>query len=650
MGALILSIIILVSGSLVSAALARTRARGVGPLFAVAGALSAAVSCVSFLATGRIWTLRLAWELPLGSFSLGMDGLSCLFALLIAVVGALAAVYGRGYLAGEDPARASMSWCWYNLLLASMVLVVTARDGFLFLLAWELMSLSSFFLVVFDHEKGETVRSGWIYLAATHLGTAFLLVMFLLLGPGGLSFEMLSATGPVASAVFGFALVGFGTKAGFVPMHFWLPEAHPAAPSHVSALMSGVMIKTGIYGILRVMTFLQQPLAWWGWALVAIGAVSGIAGVLLALAQHDLKRLLAYHSVENIGIIAMGMGLGVVGITSGSPLMAALGFCGGLFHVVNHGIFKSLLFLGAGSVLHATGTRDLDRMGGLMKRMPVSGATFLVGAAAICGLPPLNGFVSEFLIYASGFTGVSSGASSWSGLAVIASLALIGGLALACFTKAFGVVFLGEPRTDAMQKAHEGPPSMQAPMVALAVLCAAVGLGGAEMMRSLILPAAAPLLPQAVRAQGLGSTPELLTGVTLGALALIALAVLLLGLRAWLLRGRSVRESGTWDCGYAAPTARMQYTASSFAHPTVGMFRMLLRTQSEVHPPEGLFPETASIHTHTRDIIFGMLFAPATAFLLHLAGRFRRLQRGSTHLYILYIVMAVLILLLADLV
>ncbi|MEW5736702.1 MAG: proton-conducting transporter membrane subunit [Thermodesulfobacteriota bacterium] len=650
MGALFLSLLILASGALASAVLARTRARGTGPAFAVAGALAAAASGASFLAEGLPWEISFPWAVPLGSFSLGMDGLSCLFVLLISVVGALAAIYGRGYLEGEDPGKAAMSWCWYNLLLASMLVVVTARDGFLFLMAWEAMSLSSFFLVMYDHQKNEVVRAGWIYLAATHLGTAFLLVMFLLLGSGGgLSFALLSATGPAASVVFVAALVGFGTKAGFVPMHFWLPEAHPAAPSHVSALMSGVMIKTGIYGILRVMTFLHEPLAWWGWALVAVGAVSGIAGVLFALAQHDLKRLLAYHSVENIGIIALGLGLGVLGTTAGNPFMAALGFCGGLLHVVNHGLFKSLLFLGAGSVLHATGTRDLDRMGGLIKRMPVSGATFLVGAAAICGLPPLNGFVSEFLIYASGFYSVSADAAAWGGLCAIAGLALIGGLALACFTKAFGIVFLGEPRSDAMLQAHEGPWSMQGPMIALAALCAAVGLGGVWAMR-LVLPAAALLAPGAAGMQSLGAAPELLVGITLGAVALAALSAALLWLRARLLRGRSVRESVTWDCGYAAPTARMQYTASSFAHPTVGMFRLLLRTRTELHPPEGLFPERASIHTHTGDVFVGVLFAPATALLLRLADRFRQLQQGRTHLYILYIVVCILILFLLNLV
>ena len=283
------------------------------------------------------------------------------------------------------------------------------------------MSLASFFLVMFDDEKESVRRAGWIYLVAMHLGTAFLLAMFLLLGQERRLAGFRAALGRArrrSGVLFLLAVVGFGTKAGFIPLHVWLPEAHPAAPSHVSAVMSGVMIKTGIYGLLRMLTLLGPPPAWWGWTLLGIGVVSGVLGVLFALAQHDLKRLLAYHSVENIGIIALGLGVGLLGISYGNPTMAALGFAGGLLHVVNHAVFKSLLFLGAGSVLHATGTGEIDRLGGLLKRMPVTGATFLVGAAAISGLPPLNGFVSEFLIYLGALAGLGSRRPCRSGLAV----------------------------------------------------------------------------------------------------------------------------------------------------------------------------------------------------------------------------------------
>ncbi|MBU2489690.1 MAG: hypothetical protein KKA60_09890 [Proteobacteria bacterium] len=628
----------------------RTRVGRIGPFAAVIGAASSAVACLQFLLKGAGWDLILPWHVPMGSFHIGMDALSALFVLLISLVGALGAIYGRGYL-GHDPekGRVAMSWCWYNLLVASMLLVAVARDGFLFLVAWEVMSLSSFFLVMFDHQKDEVVRAGWIYLVATHIGTAFLLVMFLLLGhDGGLDFARLSASGPVASVVFCAALIGFGTKAGFVPLHVWLPEAHPAAPSHVSALMSGVMIKTGIYGILRVLIFLGEPVSWWGWALVVIGVVSGVTGVLFALAQHDLKRLLAYHSVENIGIIALGLGIGLLGVTAGNPLMATLGFCGGLMHVINHGLFKSLLFLGAGSVLHATGSREMDHMGGLIKRMPVTGATFLVGAAAICALPPLNGFVSEFLIYSAGFTGMSSGTAVWSGLAAIAGLALIGGLALACFTKALGIVFLGEPRSEPAAEAQESPLSMQWPMMALAILCMAAGLAAPWMVR-LVMPVAAQLAPAAVNLGAVAASQEMLFRISLASLILISLAGAVFWLRARLLRHRSVRESVTWDCGYAAPSVRMQYTSSSYAQPIVEMFGLVLRTRRELEPPEGLFPTKATLHTHTEDLFVRGAYGPAVRLISRMADRFRWLQQGRINLYILYIVITILLLFLVCL-
>ena len=383
-----------------------------------------------------------------------------------------------------------------------MLLVVVARNGVLFLMSWELMSLASFFLVTLEDEKESVRRAGWIYLVAMHLGTAFLLALFLLLGKnaGSLDFERLSTAAAPSGVFFLLAVIGFGTKAGFIPMHVWLPEAHPAAPSHVSAVMSGVMIKTGIYGLLRMLTLLGPPPAWWGWTLVAIGVVSGILGVLYALSQHDLKRLLAYHSVENIGIIALGLGVGVLGISYQNPTMAALGLTGGLLHVVNHAVFKSLLFLGAGSVLHATGTGELDRLGGLLKRMPVTGATFLIGAAAISGLPPLNGFVSEFLIYLGAIAGLGSQAHiapAWPlmSVLVVGGLALIGGLAAACFTKAFGIVFLGEPRSGEAAHAHEAGAAMRWPMVVLAGLCVLIGLA-APLWPLVLQPAVAVILPE----------------------------------------------------------------------------------------------------------------------------------------------------------
>ena len=346
------SILFYLLGGLFSALLDRRRTLsmllGVGGT--VAGAVAAAIPAVIVLAGGGVEPINWPWSMPMGSFHLAMDGLSALFMLPIAVLPALAAVYGGAYLKGL-PGRASlgMSWFFFNLLAASMVLLVSARNGVLFLVAWEVMSLASFFLVTMENDRPDVRQAGWTYLVATHIGTAFLLVMFFLLGGPNNSMDFDKfATGGMGGVIFLLAVIGFGTKAGFIPLHTWLPEAHPAAPSHVSAVMSGIMIKMGIYGLVRTLIFLGAPAEWWGWMLVGIGVVSGVLGVLLALAQHDLKRLLAYHSVENIGIIAIGLGLGVVGLARGNATLAVLGFAGGLLHVLNHAMFKGLLFLGAG--------------------------------------------------------------------------------------------------------------------------------------------------------------------------------------------------------------------------------------------------------------------------------------------------------------
>jgi formate hydrogenlyase subunit 3/multisubunit Na+/H+ antiporter MnhD subunit len=506
---------------------------------------------------------------------------------------------------------------------------------------------------MFDHERAGVRRAGWTYLVATHLGTAALLVMFVLAGEAAGSFEfsdfarLSSAPPPFATLLFLLAVVGFGTKAGFVPLHIWLPEAHPAAPSHVSAVMSGVMIKTGIYGLVRMLVLLGPPIAWWGWLLVGIGVTSGVLGVLFALAQHDLKRLLAYHSVENIGIITLGLGLGTVGLAAGMPVLAVLGFGGGLLHVLNHALFKGLLFLGAGCVLHATGSREIDQLGGLLRRMPWTGACFLLGAVAISGLPPLNGFVSEFLIYVAAFRGVVGATGTVavvaSGLATIAALALIGGLAVACFAKAFGIVFLGEPRSVCAAGAHEVGPAMCGPMVLLAGACLTVGVLPGVAMRvlgptlTLVARQAGPAGAAAVTDAG-----DVVVVIGAGAALLAAGILAVTLLRSRLLRGRAVETAVTWDCGYAQPTARMQYTASSFAQPLTALFRVVLRTQTHAKPLVGLFPRQGTLVTETPDAFRETVFRPAFAAIGQALGRLRPLQHGRMHLYVLYIVLTLI--------
>jgi hydrogenase-4 component B len=680
---------ILLGGGLFSLAVGRSPRLAclVGPIGMLLGGTLVLIQSAYVLLSGHSQSLRLAWPLPLASANMEIDPLSAVFALAIALIAMLAAIYGSGYLQGHAHHKnLGVSWFFFSLLAASMLLVVVARNGVLFLISWELMSLASFFLVIFEDEQESVRRAAWTYLVAMHIGTAFLIAMFLLLGANAdsLDFERLSPGSTPSGVLFLLAVIGFGTKAGFIPMHVWLPEAHPAAPSHVSAVMSGVMIKTGIYGLLRTLTFLGEPAEWWGWTFLAIGVVSGVLGVLYAVSQHDLKRLLAYSSVENIGIMALGLGAGLLGICWNNPTMATLGFTGALLHVVNHAVFKSLLFLGAGSVLQATGTGRLDRLGGLLKRMPVTGATFLIGAAAISGLPPLNGFVGEFLIYLAAVAGLSGAAhvsSAWVliGVFVIGGLALIGGLAAACFTKAFGIVFLGEPRSEEAAHAQEAGAAMRWPMMVLAGLCVLIGLS-APLWPLALQPAVAVVVPGQsavsfwervgdvgeegadVATLGLEGSHALplspgergdavncavapLCGVMFGSYILLGLAVLLAGVRKRLLAGRRTETGVTWGCGYVASTPRVQYTASSFTQPLALLFRLFLQPRDEIREPSGLFPRQAGLKTSTLDLFLRRVYEPLFIGIAWIASRLRWLQEGRIQIYVLYIALTILVLL-----
>lgn len=623
------------------------------------------VPVIHVLSGGSVEAVRVPWSVPFGEFFLELDPLTAWFLFPTLLVSALSAIYGVGYLRSWQGRRSlGPVWFFYCLLVLGMMLVLLARNAVLFLIAWELMALASFFLVTFEHERESVREAGWIYFVATHLGTAFLLVFFLLTAreTGSMDFTVWAEKGiqtrGLADILFLLAIVGFGTKAGFMPFHVWLPEAHPAAPSHVSALMSGVMIKTGIYGLLRALTFLGAPAGagatagrpplWWGWALIGIGLTSGVLGVLFALAQHDLKRLLAYHSVENIGIITLGLGTGLLGMSTGSSMLIVLGFGGGLLHVVNHALFKGLLFLGAGAVLHGTGTLEIDHLGGLLKRMPWTAATFLIGAVAISGLPPLNGFVSEFLIFLGAFKGGVStgGAIAVPLLALIAGLALIGGLAAACFTKAFGIVFLGEPRSEHVSHAHEADWTMRLPMLILAAGCVLIGLFAPVVVGSLqaVLENLTHLQPAAV-SENLAAVASPLAWVVIGTVAFLLLLLALILLRRGLLAGRRVETNVTWGCGYAQPTARMQYTASSFAQPLMDLFRPLLGTKKKISPPRGFFPEEAALKTVTPDISHEEVYRPVFGRINEWLSQLRWVQHGKVQLYVLYIAVTLIVLL-----
>jgi formate hydrogenlyase subunit 3/multisubunit Na+/H+ antiporter MnhD subunit len=596
-------------------------------------------------------SLNLPWHVPYGSFSVSIDKLSALFLAVVYILSALSALYGLGYLRHyHGKKNIGSSWLCFNILVAGMATVIIARNAVLFLMAWEMMSISSFFLVLFEGENRQTAHAGLMYLIASGIGTFFLFTVFILLAQNAASFDFagfgIKGNDPARSAAFICALIGFGTKAGIMPMHVWLPEAHPAAPSHVSALMSAVMIKTGIYGLLRILTFLGMPCPWWGYLLIGIGIITAVLGILFALAQHDLKRLLAYSSIENIGIITIAIGIGVLGVGINNYDLAVIGFCAGVLHVINHAFFKGMLFLSAGSVYYQTGTREIDLLGGLLKKMPVTGVCFLIGSIAICGLPPLNGFISEFLIYLACFRNVSAnGVTAVISMSVIVSLALAGAFALACFSKAFGIIFLGQPRSDYCYKACEAGVRMGMPLVFLAAACVISGICAAYIMPFIGSAVSAVAgTPSAEAVEIISSVNSPLIYVAIMGVSFCALIALIALFRGLLLNRRAVEYGPTWDCGYAFPSARMQYTGSSFSQPLIDFFKGILRARKKGARVTGYFPDRLSFETHTDDIFAESIFRPMQAAVHALAGRLAWFQHGRLQSYILYIFIALIIL------
>lgn len=584
------------------------------------------------------------------SLAFSLDSLASLFLLPVFLVSPCIALYGFHYLdKGGNGWRSAVSVCMFNVLILAMTFVVLADNMLTFALAWELMSVSSYFLVLYDYDKQDTRQASYLYLLFTQTGALFLFAAFgvIFAATGSLSFagmDQLSATTKLV--VFFLALVGFGSKAGVFPLHVWLPHAHPAAPSHVSALLSGVMIKMGVYGILRLYFLLDDPSPILPRTILILGMVSGVLGVVYALGKHDLKRLLAYHSIENIGIILLGCGLGMLGLSTGDRIMAVFGFTGGLLHVLNHAIFKSLLFMGAGAVLQRTGLRHLDQLGGLMKTMPVTGRTFLVGSIAISGLPPLNGFVSEFLIYYAAFLGLAHHDSVFPfAMAVILALALIGGLASACFTKVVGIVFLGEPRLAKGRQATESAPAMRAAMIVLALACFYVGLWPQAIVLH-IFDGLRHLGPLAnVSPEMLGAIPNHLAMASRLLLSLV-LAVFLI--QRLLYRGKPIEQSGTWGCGFTQPTARIQYTGTSYALSLVEFFRPFVTVKTGYPGMVKIFPDPTTFSSKVADVAETALDRLLIQPLFYVLSKLRWIQHGYIQLYIGYIILTIAALLLVS--
>ncbi|NOT94840.1 MAG: hydrogenase 4 subunit B, partial [Nitrospira sp.] len=546
---------------------------------------------LSGLVASEPLTAAIASTIPLLAFAIRLDPLASFFVLTISLAGLAASIYAVGYLK-EFHGRVSVAAlaALTNGFLLSMTLVVIADNGFFFLIAWELMSLASYFLVVTEHEKADVRSAGFFYLVMTHVGTAFVVLTYLILFQSAGSFSFDAFRHPeqalpegMRTLVFLAALIGFGTKAGIVPLHVWLPYAHPAAPSHISALMSGVMIKTAIYALIRVyFDFLGGQFPWWwGFVVLLVGTLSAILGVMYALMEHDLKRLLAFHSVENIGIILLGIGAGMIFHTYGLNEFAALGLLAGLYHTINHAMFKALLFLGAGSLLYATHTRNMEEYGGLLRRMPWTGLFFLIGAVSISALPPTNGFVSEWLVFQTLFLSFQLPALFLKLMLPIAAalLALTGVLALACFAKAFGISFLALPRSAHARHAEEVPVAMRIGMGILALLC--VGLGLAPMIVVPLLDRiTAPLTgvsitDKVLALDGWAVAPGNVQFSSISPPMLAAMLILggLLGLLlAFLFGGRLMTRSyKTWGCGINL-SPRMEYTATGFVQPIKRVF------------------------------------------------------------------------------
>jgi len=598
-------------------------------------------------------TFHLPWQVPFGDFSLKLDPLSRVFLATVIILIVSAGIYGIGYLrryAGKKPLGFHLFF--YLVLSAAFALIMTAHNIILFLAAWEAMSISTYFLIVFHDEKPSVREAGFLYLIATHCGTFCLLLMFFLMAStaGSMDFSAIARTSfspALAGAIFFLALLGFGVKSGFLPFHIWLPQAHPAAPAHISALLSGIAIKTGIYGICRVVWMIGVFPEWCGYALLSIGVVSGIMGVLYALGQHEIKRLLSYHSIENIGIIALGLGVGLLGRSHRMPFLSSVGFAGAIVHVFNHALFKGLLFLGAGSVIQKTHTGEMDRMGGLAKTMPVVSTLFLVGALAICGLPLFNGFISEFIIYLGLFQGLLRlpliGAVSCA--VGILSLVLMGALALVCFTKVYGTVFLGEPRRPIESTDREDTSFWAVvPLLVLAGLCVWVGLAPGTMVSLAFLGGEylAHVEHSAIMIEKVMVPLSMVIGSSFIFLAVVSGLVFL---RRVLLRGRSMPVSQTWSCGFSQVTPRFQYTSSSFARPVVDLVKSLLFLRRHGGRPSGFFPGKAHVHSAVHDASEEILFRPLFVWLTNFSKRIDDSRIRHTQMYLMYIFLFLIFLL-----
>ena len=649
-------------GTIVAALVLRRRSEWVRRVGLGGSALASVITGMTaafLLSSGtRVQGTFLAHSASSFSLAYSIEPLSAWFLIVLSALAIPIAIFSIGY-ARHPPlsGRSVFFVIAFNVLMLSVELVFVAADMIGFLFAWELMTLATAALVATEHEVPETRRAAYLYLVMSHVATGALMAAFFTLASAGGSVSFASTigtgtmTGPARDIVFLLFFIGFGVKAGIIPLHIWLPEAHPAAPSGISALMSGVLIKTGIYGLIRFGAFgLGAPRLSWGVLVLLAGGLSAVLGVLYALMQHDLKRLLAYHSIENIGIILLGLGAGMIAVAVGQPALAPIGVAAALYHVLNHAVFKGLLFLSAGSIVVSTGTRQIEALGGLLLRMPRTGACFLIGAIAISGLPPFNGFVSEWLTFQAllhGFRGSTEPLVHLLFPVAAALLALTGALAAACFVKAFGVSFLALPRSPAAAAACETPPSMLWPQVSLGILCLVLGVFPGPVLSVLggvmtTLPGLQPSSEMTLGPLEIASISESSATMIPGALALAlagglgATGLLVLIVRA----ARVVRRAPTWGCG-GQLSPRTEYSATAFSKPLMMIFRAVYRPTREVEALAKVsryFPHEVRYHVEIEPTFERYMYGPLAETVLRIADRLKILQAGSLHAYLGYVI------------
>ncbi len=619
-----------------------------------------------------ITTKSLSWEvphvIPFFNLEIFVDGISAFFMLLIGIVSFAVSLYSVGYSKEyEIKKRISIFGFLFNIFILSMILVVGSNNGFFFLLFWELMSLTSFFLVIYDHDKEENVKSGMTYLVMTHFGTALIFVSFLLgyLQTGSFGFDSFrtsSSSFPylIKDLIFVSAFIGFGTKAGIVPLHTWLPKAHPSAPSNISALMSAVMVKMGIYGIIRTVFdfagFGASPdYAWWGALMVIAGSASALIGILYAVVERDIKRALAFSSIENIGIILIGLGLSVIFASYNLHALSILALVASMYHTINHAFFKGLLFMGAGSVVHATHTKDMEKLGGLIKQMPWTSMLFLIGAVSIAGLPPFNGFVSEWL----GLQAILSSSQIPSTILQIsiafASLpfALTIGLAAATFVRLFSMIFLSKTRGASLH-IREVSRNMIAGMAILASVCILFGivpfLGISLLSTAFHLPSLPSSPYDAITLKNNNMTSFANLSIPVVVIMLSAVALGIFGFIR-VVGGKTTKTIyGTWDCGFGKLNERMEYTATSISQPIRVVFKSLFKPHNATHKEFSIHTnaylvKTIKFNSTTKNIFEENLYTPIISSTLFLLDKVRKIQTGKINSYLLYIMITMILLL-----